>query len=75
MCSSDLLNALRTVIHQSNRAKVVMILSGVSRHLLKQLERSRIAGLVGRENIRPNIDKALARAAEVLRQMEGGEPR
>jgi len=59
------LNALRQVIRQSRKAGVVMLLSGVRPSLAKQLDRYGITDLVGEENVLPNIDKALTRAAGI----------
>lgn len=60
------LNALRQVTLQSKRRNVVIILSGVSKKLLNLLEKSDIVGLIGRENILPNIDKAIMRSSIIV---------
>ncbi|MBZ0165367.1 MAG: STAS domain-containing protein [Candidatus Omnitrophica bacterium] len=66
------INALRQVVLQSRRTGVVIILSGVGKHLSEQLQRSGIVELVGGENIQSNIDKALERASQVVEERPGG---
>ncbi|MBU1044019.1 MAG: STAS domain-containing protein [Candidatus Omnitrophica bacterium] len=60
------INALRQVIRESTKKQIIMVLSGISAHLLVKLEKAEIIALVGKDNVAVNIDKALQRAAEII---------
>lgn len=60
------LNALTTTVTQLRKHSIMVILSGVQIQPLDVMMRSGFTKLVGDENIQPNIDGALARAASSL---------
>lgn len=68
------IHALRQVIQRSQKAGMVMVFSGVKAYLLMHLEKAGLVALVGRDNILPNIDRALARAQALLKHPERERP-
>lgn len=56
------------VIREFQSEKIKTVLSGVRPELLEDLHKNRIDFLVGRKNILPNIEEALARASEIMEQ-------
>lgn len=60
------INALRQVILQSQKSGIRLILSGVAPGVLRSLRSSGIEELIGKENIQPHIDAALAYARDLL---------
>ena len=63
------LHNLEIFIRSSHREERVVILSGVNTEVRAALESAGICDLVGRENVCDHIDKALARAAEVAKEI------
>lgn len=57
---------LEIFIRQSHKENRVVILSGVNEAVHRALEKAGVCRLVGEENVCNHIDKALARAAEVV---------
>ena len=57
---------LEIFIRQSQKENRVVILSGVSESVYRTLEKAGVCKLIGEENVCNHIDKALARANEVI---------
>ena len=57
---------IRIFIRQSQKENRVVILSGVNNSVYNALKKAGVCELLGEENVCNHIDKALARAAEVL---------
>jgi SulP family sulfate permease len=62
------LHTLQEVFQETKNQDTKLILSGVQEGLYKQLEKSKILFMVGKENVCPDIDHALARAETILRE-------
>jgi SulP family sulfate permease len=60
------LNALESIVERMHAAGGVLILSGTHRQPLQMLGKAGFIEKIGRANIRPHFDDALARAREVL---------
>ncbi len=60
------LHTLEEVFLQAKHRDMRLILSGVQPGIYKELEKSHLLELVGKENVLPDIDAALARAANIL---------
>jgi SulP family sulfate permease len=60
------LQTLDELRERTRRQKTALVLSGVHSQPLEAMERSGLADRLGRENIVPNIDLALARARRIL---------
>lgn len=60
------LHALEEFYRKCHRQGTVLVLSGIHTQPLEVLTRAGLDLVIGRENIRPDIDAALARANEVL---------
>lgn len=60
------LHALEEFHHKCRRQGTVLVLSGIHTQPLDVLTRAGLDRVIGRENIRPDIDAALARANEIL---------
>jgi SulP family sulfate permease len=60
------LNALESIVERFQASGGVLILSGTHRQPLQMLAKAGFIEKIGRTNIRPNFDDALARAREVL---------
>ncbi len=69
------LQALESFYARSRRNGTVLVLSGVHSHPRTAMERSGFLGQVGEENVCDHIDRALARAREILGLPEPGESR
>ena len=63
------LHNLEIFIRSSHKEERVVILSGVHAEVRKALEGAGICALVGSENVCDHIDKALARASEVAKEL------
>ncbi|KJJ83716.1 sulfate transporter [Candidatus Omnitrophus magneticus] len=61
------LRAFEEVIEQTHREGGVIILSGVTNEVKKELNKSDVIKTIGEHNIKPNIKSALARAEVVLK--------
>ena len=57
---------LTTLCRTSQKEKITIVLSGVNRKVQDTLEKARFYDLIGKENICPNINKALERAKEII---------
>lgn len=57
---------LQTLCDMSRRQKIDVVLSGVNPEVRRALEHAGFARNLGEENIRPNINEALVRAAEIV---------
>ncbi|MDL2251740.1 STAS domain-containing protein [Odoribacter sp. OttesenSCG-928-J03] len=64
------LHNLENLHRLSEREKIRMVLSGVNEEVYKVLKNSGFAEKVGKENICPNIKKAIERAEECLKETE-----
>ena len=64
------LNNLRNLWKRSRREKIRIILSGVSENVLETLSKSGFADEIGRDNIFPHIQLALAKASEIVKEQE-----
>ena len=62
------LNALRSVVRNSSKHHVTILLSGLHDQPLKALVRSGLYDEIGEENILPTIDDALERARKLIGQ-------
>ena len=62
------LNALRSVVRNSSKHHVTILLSGLHDQPLKALVRSGLYDEIGEENILPTIDDALERARKLMGQ-------
>lgn len=60
------LHTLEEVFRQSKYSKIKFILSGIQKEVYRELEKSPLLGLIGKDNICPDIDTALARAEKLL---------
>jgi SulP family sulfate permease len=60
------LNALESIVERIHASGGVVILSGTHRQPLQMLAKAGFIEKIGRANIRPHFDEALARAREVL---------
>ena len=60
------INALTIAVQQIQKRGVTVICSAVQSQPLDMMMRSGFAGLIGDQNLQPNIDTALARARDVL---------
>jgi SulP family sulfate permease len=65
------LHALEDVCNRSRRSGTQLVLSGVRERPLAVLERAGLGRMIGRENITPDIDTALARARVLLAGEDG----
>lgn len=63
---STALNALESIFERLSSSGGVLILSGTHRQPLQMLAKAGFVEKIGRSNIRPHFDDALARAREVL---------
>ena len=61
---------LTTLCEMSHRSRITVVLSGVNDKVRTTLERSGLYGLLGGDNICPDIHAALARAAELIASPE-----
>ncbi len=61
---------LEIFVRQSQKENRVVILSGVNESVHRALEKAGVCQLIGEENVCNHIDKALTRAAEVLKQIK-----
>lgn len=64
------LHTLEEVFKQSKHRGMNFILSGIQKGVYLELEKSHLLELIGKENICPDIDAALARAGKMLRESE-----
>ncbi|MBI4945207.1 MAG: sulfate permease [Bacteroidetes bacterium] len=62
------LHTLEEVFKQAKNQGTKFILSGVQKGIYNELEKSRLIFQIGKANVCPDIDAALARAEEVLNQ-------
>lgn len=60
------LHTLEEVFKQSKSRSIKFILSGTQTGVYHELEKSHLLELIGKENICPDIDSALARAAQIM---------
>jgi SulP family sulfate permease len=66
------LQSLDDLLARTKRKRATLVLSGVHSQTLAAVERSGLADRIGRENILPDIDRALERATEILEARETG---
>ncbi|NDV80585.1 SulP family inorganic anion transporter [Bacteroides sp. 51] len=59
---------LTTLCRTSQKEKITIVLSGVNRKVHDTLEKAGFYDLIGKENICPNINVALERAKEIIRE-------
>ena len=59
---------LTTLCRTSQKEKITIVLSGVNRKVHETLEKAGFYELIGKENICPNINVALERAKEIIRE-------
>ncbi|MDD5081076.1 MAG: SulP family inorganic anion transporter [Candidatus Omnitrophota bacterium] len=64
------MNALRRVVNESRKRKILIILSGLNSDIYNKIERSGLVKLIGSENILPNISGALERAEKFLSERQ-----
>ncbi len=62
---------LEIFVRQSQKENRVVILSGVNDDVYRALEKAGVCRLIGEENVCNHIDKALARAEEVVKTLDG----
>ncbi len=62
------LSALENVFSLSKREGTKIVLSGLHSRLLQKIQRAGLLKYIENENIQPNIDRALDRARELLRE-------
>lgn len=60
------LHNLTTLCEMSQREKITVVLSGVNEQVRATLEHAGLSGLLGEQNICPDIHAALARASQLL---------
>lgn len=61
------MHALKEFYYKCKKDKTILVLSGVDGQPKESLKKFGVEELVGKENIFPNIDKALKRAGELVR--------
>ena len=63
------LHTLKEVFQQAKNKGTKLILSGVQKAIYNEMEKSRLLFHIGKANVCPDIDHALARAEKVLEEM------
>lgn len=75
MIDASGLNVLEEVYKQTVKQKTLLIISGIQSQVEQELQKHKLLTLIGRENVLPNIESALARASQLLNLPYGGLPK